>query len=155
MSTKLYQKTSKVCCRLCCYKCAACVTMPMATNKQYITLGCSYRGNSDFTTSALTILGSQAPWENLFDEDPKVFFQIWGDISSSHNTDPQSLLATIDDNLLGMLPLPHCCGWDGTMRDKEAKSLTNLIRIICSPQCSLSMCKFTDHRLNHLRSGRS
>ena len=32
-STKLYWKISQVCCRLYCYKCAARVTMPTATNE--------------------------------------------------------------------------------------------------------------------------
>ena len=32
-STKLYQKISRVCCRLYCYECAARVTMPTATNE--------------------------------------------------------------------------------------------------------------------------
>ena len=34
-STKLHWKISWVCCRLYCYKCAAWVTMPTATNKRY------------------------------------------------------------------------------------------------------------------------
>ena len=34
-NTKLYRKISRVCCRLYCYKCAARVTMPMATNEWY------------------------------------------------------------------------------------------------------------------------
>ena len=34
-STKLYQKISRVCCRLYCYECAAQVTMPTATNEWY------------------------------------------------------------------------------------------------------------------------
>ena len=32
-STKLYRKTSQVCCRLYCYECTARVTMPTATNE--------------------------------------------------------------------------------------------------------------------------
>ena len=117
----------------------------MATNKQTSSnIRCSYY---NFIILSLTILGSQASWENLLDEDPKVFFQIWSNISSSHDTDPQSPLATVDDNLLSMLPLSHCCGWVCSIR--KAKLLTQPYKDNLQPTMLSTHIAFTQCSVDH------